>query len=379
MFPLLGLKALFRWAVVVVTLCSGVAQEGQPTTSPDTAGTGQAVEARPSRTPPRPQVRLAPIQGFDAEAAYVRSIADRISELSEQADRATEATDRVEYLLAAANLILAHQLEPACTKRLLGIEDAHDPAARERTDSSLDRAEALLQQARNLLTEGMPAREDLPEGWLGRTSERLEVLDAFARALRAYLVPGEGAERTRAMRQAASGLSPLLEASNRAVVESATLWQACLRSEAGEGERAASVLDLALADPLPQGVPYAFFSRLLRCRLIAADDGHAVALALLMQLEERCQGWFSNDIDRDNAVRAAQFARIQVLADWHHKMPLPEQESERQWCVERATKLIDEHFSEGADTVYRLVSAAPILAHPPGTESKTPGAASNGD
>jgi hypothetical protein len=125
-------------------------------------------------------------------------------------------------------------------------------------------------------------------------------------------------------------------------------------------------------------MPYAFFARLLRCRLIAARGGPATALALLMQIEERCDEWFTGDKEREEAVRAARLVRIQILVDWHDSLDSSGSASERQWCVERIKVLVDEHFGDNNGPVLRLTPAIPLLAQPPEEKPQSPEKAPEG-
>ena len=381
---MLGVKAeamgteMGKFALIVILVCAGadrsVAQnvgrampDATDNDSPRRVQNALQPEKAPavaSPLPDMPRVRLAPMPGFDDDAAYIRSIAARVSELTALAEKADDPIRRVGFLLAAANLILAHQLEPGCTNRLLHIRGDQDELDRAALRSALNRADALMTQADTALRE-MQDRGDLPASQLQESSHRLEMLQALSSGLHAYLLPGESAEAARKSRRAASRLSPLLEEKSRTVVAAATLWQACLRGRESNPAPALSVLGPALADPPPESMPYAFFARLLRCRLIAARGGPATALALLMQIQERCDEWFSSDKEREEAARAAQLLRIQILADWHDRLGPSGGASEQQWCVERIKALIDDHFGDDSKTVLRLTPAIPLLARPP--------------
>ncbi len=317
-------------------------------------------------TPPEaPGVRLAAIDGFDDDAAYLRSVASRVAELVELAGRADDPVARADLLLAAANLILAHQLEPACTNALLGVDDkpatARDhgglAASLDRADEFLDRAEAVVQPVQD---------GDDPPGSGGEASKRrLGMVRAFARALRAYLLPDESAEAKRNARRAASRLSALLEEDDEKVTAAARLWQASLRGREADPTPALSLLDLALSDPPREALTYAFFARLLRCRLVAKQGGFAAALALLSQLEERCEEWFPGEGDRADAVRATTLIEIRILRDWHGRLSAPAQAEEREWCASRIRTLTEARFPGDGNTVLRLHQAVPIVAHPP--------------
>ena len=331
----------------------------------------ETVQPAGSPLPDMPRVRLAPMPGFDDDSAYIQSIAGRVSELTALADKADDPIRRVGFLLAAANLILAHQIEPGCTKRLLHIHDDRDKPDEAALRSALDRADALMMQADTALNK-LHDRDDSLRDRLQESTHRLETLQAFASGQRAYLLPDESAEAARELRRAASRLSPLLEEKSRTVVAAATLWQACLRGRESNPAPALSVLGSALADPPPGSMPYAFFARLLRCRLIAARGGPPTALALLMQIEKRSDEWFTDDRVREEAVRAARLLRIQILADWHDRLGSSGSASERQWCVERMKALVGEHFGDDTETLLRLTPAIPLLASAPEAKLQIP-------
>ena len=333
--------------------------------------------------------RLAQIAGFDDDAAYVRSIASRVDELAAQAERVDDRMKRADLLAAAVNLILAHQVEPYCSRRLLQLQSDDDVVDKAESQSAFDRADELIARAKTArqewsaqqtLKDRDPAtskRNGLSPGPALRSGpaevgQRLETLQAFASGLRAYLLPGSNESR-----RAASGLAPLIEDRNRAVSAAATLWQACLRSSDSEPDRALSVLAPPLANPAPGSMPYAFFARLLRCRLIAERGGEGkddhgpsptAALALLMQIEERCDEWLADAVQRDNAMRAAQLVRLQILADWSERLALKGRVAERKWCMDRIKELWHQFETgptpagEGNDTVLRLSPAIPIIA-----------------
>lgn len=305
---------------------------------------------------PWPTVTLAPINGDD-EDAYRKSIAARIDELANQAHEAENAQARVHRLLAAANLVLAYQIEPACTTALLGYGgDAVDTSEKE-LGTSLDRADAFIEQAATVLAS-VPARpetrDDDPAAALRRD---LETLASFAQALRAYLLRVDEAEMLRA---AASKLSILLESEDREIAAAAALWQGALRSRHGDPARAAAVLDMPLADPLRGTLPFAFYGKLLRCRLRADQGGYIAALALLAQIEEQCELWLSTESDRADARRAAALVEMQILLDWYKRSASNGDAKQQQWCAEQFSLMARRRFGSET-TVYRLSPAVPII------------------
>ncbi|UCC32711.1 MAG: hypothetical protein JSU86_10590 [Phycisphaerales bacterium] len=371
MIPRQYFLSLAVLALTVMPVYAGTWQEITEAAQADVPGNAPTAPPAVPPLPDLPRVRLAALPGFEDDAEYLRSISGRVTELEVQARQAGDPMRQAEPLLAAANLILAQQLEPTCTRRLLHVDGNMDEPGEADLRSALDRADALIERAGAALKEPQ-VREDRPADRLQQITHRLQTLGAFAAALRAFLSPDKGPQAARDARRAASGLAPLREDRNQPVAAAASLWQACLRSLESDQGPALSVLDLALSDPVPESMPYAFFARLLRCRLLA-DRGHpATALALLMQVEERCSEWLATDKEREDAVRAAQLAEIQITADWYRRLNGSEASSERKWCAERIQTLIGDSFGEDGNTVLRLTPAIPIVASPPGEDSAAP-------
>jgi hypothetical protein len=331
-----------------------------------------AAEVAPTRTPALPtppQVRLSPISGFEDDTAHLASISSRVAELVQQAEQANDRDAGVELRLAAANLILAHELEPACTRRLLGLTDGAvdgDPA---RLVAALDRADALINDAQASLRDGdspAPVRADDPrDGRLEELARKASTLRAFGHALRAYLLTTDDPETNRQARRAASGLSAVLEDRDPQVAAAAAFWQACLRAGETDVTAAMSVLDMPLADPASNAMPYAFFSRLVRCRLLAIRGGPAVGLGMLVQMEERCNDWFTTPSDRQDALRTCAWIRLVILRDWYDRLLPDGRNDELAWCADQAERLRAEHFKDDSPTVRRVSPAIPIIVAAP--------------
>ena len=84
------------------------------------------------------------------------------------------------------------------------------------------------------------------------------------------------------------------------------------------------------------------------------QESFASALALLIQIEDRCDTWFTKKEDRANAFRATTLVELQVLRDWHEHLSDPKQAKERQWCADRLAKLVKERLPED-DRKSRLI------------------------
>ena len=157
----------------------------------------------------------------------------------------------------------------------------------------------------------------------------------------------------------------MLESSDQRIAGAASLWQAALFLNAGLADRALALLEPALAAPPTKHLRPAFFARLLRCRAIADQQRYTTALALLFQLEERCEEWFPVEADRGDALRAVTIVEWQVLHDWHEALDGESHEPQRRWCVEKAKTLLDERFTHEAHAILRLGRSIPIIVAAP--------------
>ena len=322
------------------------------------------------------EVHLATLPGFADDAAFLESVASRVAELQQQAGEASDAARKCGFILAAANLILAEQLEPPCSQKFLQLDIPHQGDNAVVAARALDRADALLVEAETFLrTEQKDSTDENPPPTdQAKDLSRIAVtLKAFAQALRAYLVTEADGDSSRAARRAASGLSVIVEDDNPQIAAAAAFWQACLRAMEPDPTPALDILDRAIVD-LPTDAPrFGFFSRLLRCRLVAARGGPPAALALLMQVEERANGWFKTEPDRTSALRSCAWLRLRTLNDWHDRLDLNSQTDERAWCRSRIDTLRAEQFSDSSKaTVLRLNQAIPIIARPPGPIATPP-------
>jgi len=334
---------------------------------------------------PTPEVRLSALTGFADDGALIESVTSRVTELQDQAADADDPQRKAGFLLAAANLILAEQLEPACTRRFFQLDPPPQKDDALAVAAALARGDALIAEAEASL--GSPAEHDAPDEDAPTTEPRghsfavqdkelhrtVETLKAFAQALRAYLTAEADADPARTARRAASGLSVLLEDDNPQVAAAAAFWQACLRATDPDPTPALAVLDPAVIDPPPSSLRFGFFSRLLRCRVLAARGGSAAALALLLQVEERANDWFKADGERADAVRACAWLRLRILQDWHDRLDATSQVDERTWCSSQMETLRAQRFSDArSPTVMRLSQAIPIIARPPGPIAPAP-------
>ena len=360
---------------VIAMICSAAWLSGDAEgNAPDAASAEpSAVSVTPDR-PTLPDVRLAKVgkpassvPGLDDDAPLVKTISDRVARLTEAPDGEVPALDHATSLLAASNLILAQQVEPACSRKLLRLDGAEDP----RASAALDHADRLMAQVETLIAGEEKDGEDA-SGLVALERNRKK-LHAFSAGLRAFLLTGKGDDVSSRRRQAASMLSPVIEDEDPAVSAAATLWRACLRSDDSDIPRVLSVLDLALIEPAKETLPYALFSSIERCRLLAAQGGRTAALALLMQLETRCEVWLDDADQKEQAERLVQFAQMQIVLDWHAsssggsdgEKPAKDSLEEQKWCAERIERIKAEGFADAGADLLRLGNAIPIIVAAP--------------
>lgn len=281
------------------------------------------------------------------------------------ADRAENRLDRIGYLLSGANLLLARELEPICSRMVMRIPSAGEAEESAAAHDIIRHAEEWLGRAAELLKEA--ASPDAPsDAALDRAKRQHELLKAFCDALRAYVIPEPSEDlAANSARQAASRLSVCLEDADLRISASASLWNALLRGRDSDPARVISLLDPPLADPPEAALPYAFFARLYRCRLTAAQGGFPAALGLLIQMEDRCEEWFKEDGARADALRAVAWTQMQIAKDWWDKLADPSEDAARKWCEQRIAALTQDRFASEPRTVLRLQWAIPIIAEPP--------------
>jgi hypothetical protein len=321
--------------------------------------------------PSLPSAKLAGGPEQEPEAEHLQTMARRAADLAQNGEQKSKPITRAEWFLAASNLILAYELEPVCSRALLELEghEEGNPAPAD-PQSAVLRAATLLERADEELRKEPEGEED-PAERRRMLQRQLSTLQAFRDGLRAYLAPGQGEERLAATRRAASGLSVLLEDSDPRVAAAATLWQATLRFQEGDRSAALSILDLPLSKPPKEATNHGFFARLLRCRILADQGGSAASVALLMQMEEQCEGWFREPAERDAAVRTAGWVQMGILGRQFDRLTEPSQQSARQGCADRMNALIRTHFDGEVRTLSRLNAAIPIIAEAPSPNPAT--------
>ena len=331
---------------------------------PEKKQTGEAAKT-PPEPPDPPIVRLHPMAGFDDDAAYVRSIQTRVDALVLASEQATNSETRVSLLLEAANEILAHQLEPNVSRAFLFLPSDEDLADPHDLVSALDRAAAMLAQVASELNAHRGDGVETPT-WLTAARAQHRTMASFSVGIRNLLLTNGQELGSDGARLAAAALAPLREESYQPVALAATLWQATLRHRNEDRDRAMASLAPALAKAVGAGRRYALFSRLLRCRLLADQGTYAVALALLVQLEELSVRWLADSEQHEQWIRTVHLLRIEILSKWYASLEPEAQAAERTWCVRRIERLKEDSFGPEHNTVMRLGHAIPILVS--GTE-----------
>lgn len=308
-----------------------------------------------------PKVRMPLIEEFDDQESYRQSISDRLKDLQNRANETKDEELRAKLLLAQANYILAYEVEPACTYKLLQLEDQPELDIQpQQLQAAFDRADRAIHQATEIINN-IPAPEPDDDHKNQLTLRKsLDILQAFAKAQRVYLL--QDTENTQSdARRAASGLSALVEMDQPTIASAATFWQSCIRNRKSDHKAVLSRLEYALAHVQKSTMPYSFFARLLRCRILADQGGHALSLSLLIQMEEHSREWFFNAAQFDHIYRTIGLTQIQTLSAWHEKLSEKNQAEERQWCLEQIQQLMESRFDADKSIVVRLWPAIPIV------------------
>lgn len=310
-----------------------------------------------------PEVRLAKIEGFDTESAYLVAQREQSEALAKRAAEEREESVRADFWLAAANHILAYEIEPACSRRFHRLDASDAPVSPDVT-AALLRADTALQKAGELL-EVLRSRDTTDTAWLAKFIRNHRALVAFARGLGEYLVPANGDDRVARAREAASALAIPMEDSDEVVALTATLWHAALRARAGDPDAALAVLPMTASDAPKSCQPQAFFARLLRCELLAQRGGYGVALALLAKLDEPVAGWFPQGASRDDAMRTLAWTKLRILKSWHEELSKSaDRTEEAAWCIERMQAIIADRLPEDRRTISRVSPVIPIMVTP---------------
>lgn len=342
------------FALILTAIMAGQPEESssQPATQPASQPTSQPAELEwllsPSHYPSE----------IGDEAAYRRWAREQRAELLAKAKRAGDPILAAQFRLAAANHILAREVEPFISRWLLDISKPDD----------VDGIRTGLAEAREQLKLAAEALAGEPAGDAGHDAparSTLETLEALAGALEA--ISAEDSDATASARQAAAtALAVLLEDDRKDVAAAALLWQAVLYRQTGQTERAFQLLPTATERLSRDGRRHQFHTRLLRCRMLADRGSYAAAGSLLLRIEENTADWFTEEAEQDAAANTAILMRLQVVEKWRSLLDPAAESSEIAWC-DRTSARLRAALAEQRNPVplLGLDLAIPILAKPP--------------
>ena len=342
------------WLVGTGLVFADVAETVEP------AGPAAAFPNFPAATLAKP----AAVEEQSDPLSYWTSSANRIADL---AGSESDPLKKSRFLLAGANLILARQVEPYCSRALAGVDGGQRGADRETIEPLLEKAQKMIAEADGLLAsiptpekplevpeEGVP-QEPAPSE-LSQLQHARVGLRAFLDAVRVYLL-GEGEPGD--MRSAASALAPMLEDPDRSVAAAARLWQALLRGLESGSTAPLKILGYPSTSLHADTWPFGLFSRVLRCRLQGMQGAWSTAMVSLLQLEEQLEELVPQVAHRGDARRLFAYVRLEILKLWYDALP-PGQEKERAWCVAQAEEIVKLYFGVET-TLLRLEPAIPTL------------------
>lgn len=309
--------------------------------------------------PTLPSIHLALVEGFETEAEYIAKTASRIAEFEREAALTSDQQQKVDLLFATVNQILAFQLEPAISRQLLGLEEETKEGERVQPSTMLAHVREMLATSEAAIESyGQGELSEEQKAWHSQVRRQLRLLQGFAAGVEVLT----NAELDQAsVRDAASRLSILREDSDKSVMAAAGFWQAIVRNKMADPVRALDVLPLALAEVRKESLAHSFFARILRCELLAGQDRYAASLALLTDIEELCDDWFDREADRAAAARTAAWMQLKVLKRWRQSLMKLDSKAEAQWCVQRASSIIERRFSGDDMSLLRLTPAVPIV------------------
>jgi hypothetical protein len=395
----LGLLSALALGAALAFPTAGMNQEVSPDPRHDGADEQEAAApiSDANTFPSMPRVRMAELRSAgDAEPIDRESLETRAREWVRQSEVTADPLSKARYLLAAANAVLSYEPAPALTYALLelGPEQIDGPGRLDNAESArrvIMEATGWIEKAESLLTAQRPADVETIGNGANDSSKqedtdgerqpvpgevRIELVDwerltqvsatlsAFSQAFSAYLTPSEEPSAYRKSREAATALAPVLEDGDPAVAAAAKLWQSALRSREEDPTPALLRLDHVNVTADPRTQPYALFSRLLRCRLVARHGSLPAGMALLLQLEERCHEWFSDDQRRDEALRVVALTRLRLLRAWQDGAEAGGNDDEVVWCARQARQLLESHFEDEA-MVMPLAPTVPLLIDAP--------------
>jgi len=295
-------------------------------------------------------------EGVADEAAYVAWMAQRTQVLSEAAERWEDALQRIELRLAAVNWMLAAECEPAMSRYLQRLDTESD---RSEVEQLTQRCLAELAAAREAIARHRTDVEADSEA-AAKMGSSIDVLAAFAEALRVCVETADAGQFHEDVRQAIRALSPYVESERVDVASAAELWQAVLYRRADRLDRALRLLPFTGEAIRGDAVRYDFFAKLLRCEYVREGGAYSTAWAMLLDLEERAQDWFSSAAARGQAAQSAVWGRVRICAHWPQASSEPD--STAKWCESATERLRATHFGGGSgEGLLRLDYAVPLI------------------
>lgn len=329
------------------------------------------------RFPEFPKFTLTPQVSADVDADRAKLWSARKEQWTAAAEKESRPAEKARLLLAAANVILARELEPFCSQKILGLDSGETI---ESSRAYFEAAGQLIAGAREVLSAARPA-ETLPEdavqppvgdpgkGDLDSLVHLADALQSFLDGQRAFLLDGD---ESGTRRRAASALAPLLEDPDRKVAAAARLWQALLRGVEPDPAAALQILGSSTAAPASDTWPFGLFARVQRCRLLGVRGAWSSALVQLIQMEDQLESWVPDMADRGSARRLFSLVRLRILKQWQESLA-PEQTAERAWCAQQAEEIVKSYFSVET-TLLRLEPAIPEIVSIASPKAGEPGA-----
>jgi len=353
--PLLAQTLLLASCLGLVHAAAAALQDETSPASPASQHAESALTPPHESQPLESILQLAPLGDADADSA--QSVSAQVDQLIGRGDQSADSILAIDLRLSAANLLLARHTEPALTRVLLRLPDQRDTdLARE----ALNQASAIL----SVVEKSLEAQHAAQDPRAAEAQLQYARLNAFERALQVITGSTAQEDQDSQAREAASDLAVLLEQDDPRIAESALLYYAILMNQSVGLDRVLTVLPNVAAPPRPQHTEYPFFARLLRCQLIADRGGYAVSLALLDDLEDRVDRWFTQPDQQLQALRSVAWVRYDVLRNWRDSLP-GSAVAERQWCERAMLAVPEAHFRTQQTTLLRLGLAIPILVTAP--------------
>ncbi|MCH7701263.1 MAG: hypothetical protein IID37_06215 [Planctomycetes bacterium] len=345
------------------------APPADPSTAPSVSTPGSAGEFLLSS--------LVYPDGVQDETAFAVYLDRQAELLASRVDAASGDEQRITAALESANWILARQIEPAASRLFWEHPRPGDP----------ENILHLVGQAKAQLAIAAEWEEQAKADTAGDENPLAEshgirlTLQAFADAIEALFAGDDKqsengqpptdsspAQRSTALRRAASGLAIATEDAAPEVVAASVFWQALLLEQAGRRDRVMTLLPQPLTAPPGDGRTWGFLARVFRCRLLCrqpddqANRGFAAASALLLQLEERAHEWFADPMRRRDAIRACALERLDITRRWSRTPGVQSDTVQSDWLDHAERRILDAHFRpDMPPTVLRMELAVPTL------------------